>query len=167
MQITIIYGSTNGTTQDVAEKIAKNLTAEAKILDVSRASVEDFETADLLILGTSTLGDGDLQDDWDTFFPELEKVNFQGKKVALFGVGDQESYCDTFVDGMGILYEKIVEKGGEIIADRNDASDYEFDASKALIDGNFIGLVIDEDNQSKLTNQRVQNWAQVINNYIG
>ncbi len=160
--IKIIYGSTEGATQEVAEAIAEELSHEAELIDISDASNEDFESSTNLILGTSTWGDGELQDDWDDFFPNLDDIDFSGKKVAFFGLGDQESYCDVFVNALGTLYEKVKERGATIVDGSVDSDGYDFDDSTALIDGKFIGLVIDEDNQSELTKERVKEWVKKI-----
>ena len=99
--IGIFYGSSSGNTETVAKQIQKGLGADAQIFEVSKAKKEDLEKFDNLILGTSTWGFGDLQDDFEGFMSQIEAANLSGKTVALFGCGDQESYSDTFVNGMG------------------------------------------------------------------
>lgn len=99
MQITIIYGSSGGATGDVAESIAEKLSAETNVVDIANASNSDFEDATHLILGTSTWGDGELQDDWDDFFSNLDDIDFSGKKVAFFGLGDQDFIMILFLMG--------------------------------------------------------------------
>jgi len=162
MQVVIIFGSTGGATEEVAKKIAENLTYETKIIDIVNATVEDFSNSENLILGTSTWGDGDLQDDWEEFFDNLDEIDFNDKKVALFGIGDQDSYEDTFLDGMGTLYAKVKEKGATIVGDSVDASSFDFEESTAIIDGSFIGLAIDEDNQSELSDERIKIWTESL-----
>jgi flavodoxin I len=160
--IKIIFGSTEGATQEVAETIAQELSHETEVIDIADASNDDFDCENL-ILGTSTWGDGELQEDWDDFFSNLDDIDFSGKKVAFFGLGDQESYCDVFVDGMGTLYEKVKEKGGTIIGGDVDGDSFDFEESTAFIDEKFVGLVIDEDNQSELTEDRIKEWTAKIN----
>lgn len=162
MQITIIYGSTGGSTEEIAQSIAKNLSCETNLIDVADASAEDFKNSSNLILGTSTWGDGDLQDDWEDFFEELDNIDFNGKKVAFFGTGDQESYYDTFLDGMGTLHEKVKEQGGTIVGDGVSIENFDFGESTALINGTFVGLAIDEDNQDELSEKRVKEWTKKI-----
>ncbi len=165
MQVTIIYGSTGGATGDAAQLIADRLSCETKLVDIADGSKEDFEGSHL-ILGTSTWGDGDLQDDWDDFFDTLDEIDFSGKTVALFGIGDQDSYYDTFVDGMGILYEKAKEKGATIIGDGVDASSFDFGESRSIVDGSFVGLVLDEDNQDELSEERIKEWTKKIDSLL-
>jgi len=62
--IAIIYGSSGGNTQAVAGKLAKQLgEAQVTLLDVAKIKTTDIEVHSNLILGTSTWGSGDLQDD--------------------------------------------------------------------------------------------------------
>lgn len=159
-KIGIFFGSTNGTTEDVAGSI-KSAFGEADVHEISSdisAQVADY---DVIILGTSTWGDGDLQDDWDENIDELDSADFSGKKVALFGLGDQEGYSDTFLDGMGTIYEKVTAGGGTVIG-AWPTDGYEYTASTAEVDGRFVGLAIDEDNQSDQTEDRVKQWVEQL-----
>ena len=157
--IGIFYGSSSDNTKGVAEKIQSALgTDTATLCDIGEASAEELNKYPYLILGTSTWGIGDLQDDWDRAISNLDDIDFSNKKVALFGTGDQEGYADSFVDAVGILYEKLAEKDATVIGSW-PTEGYTYDASKAEKDGQFVGLVIDEDNQSDLTDERVTLWV--------
>ncbi|MFT3738905.1 MAG: flavodoxin domain-containing protein [Breznakibacter sp.] len=113
--ITIIYGSSSGNTQSVAKDIKEKLAMyDVNLLDVAKASAKDVEAASNLILGTSTWGVGELQDDWDSFLPVLKKCALDDKTITLFGLGDSASYSDTFVDGIGIIYDAIKDKNCKI-----------------------------------------------------
>lgn len=158
--LAIIYGSTGDNTKNVAKKIASKIDG-ATLIDVASIKVTDIEKYDNLILGTSTWGLGDLQDDWDGFLPELKKADLASKTIALFGLGDSSSYSDTFVDGMGIIYEAIKDKGCQIIGAVSTAG-YSFDASRADIGGEFAGLALDEDNEYSLTDSRINDWINEI-----
>lgn len=161
-KIAIIYGSTSGNTQDVAKKIAAKLKEnEVQILDVASIKPEVFDEYSNLILGTSTTGIGDLQDDWDLFLPKLKKINLEGKTIALFGLGDSSSYSDSFVDSLGILFETVQNKGCTIIG-QISTEGYEYDSSRADLGGTFAGLVIDEDNESDQTDERIAAWVAEI-----
>lgn len=161
-KIGIIYGSNSGNTENIAESI-KNLLAgyDVNLINISKAKVEDFGEYNNLILGTSTWGIGDLQDDWESFLPTLGKVNFDGKVVALFGLGDSYTYSDSFVDGIGIIYDEIKDKNCKIIGSVK-LDDYSFDESKAVINNEFVGLPIDEDNEANKTNSRLEKWVNQI-----
>ena len=156
MSTGIFYGSSTGNTKDVSIKLHEALGGDLhNITDVDADTISGY---DFIVLATSTWGAGDLQDDWEDFFPNLDDVDFSGKKVAIMGLGDQENYGDTFVDGMAILAEKVEEKGGQIVG-HTPIEGYSYDNSEAEKDGSFIGLVIDEDNQSDATDERVKKWA--------
>jgi flavodoxin I len=112
MTVHVIYGSDSGRTKAVAGKIAAKL--DGKIIDVSNATTADFEACDLLVLGSPTYGEGDLQADWETGIDVLAEADLTGKKVALFGLGDQSTYPDSFADTIGTLYDVVVERGAEV-----------------------------------------------------
>ncbi len=161
-KIAIIYGSTTDNTRDAAEKIAEKLSEfSPQLKDVAKCSVDDFTAADCLILGTSTWGAGDLQDDWYDVIPKLKTVDLSDKIVALFGLGDASSYSDTFVDGMGELYEFFAEKGCKIVGFVATA-EYTFDDSRAVLGDEFVGLPLDADNESDLTDERIAAWVESI-----
>lgn len=160
-KIGIYYGSDTGNTQTIAEKLGKALgVSKEDIKDVNKANT-DFSAYDVLLFGTSTMGMGDLQDDWDGFISQVEKADLNGKKVAIFGCGDSVSYSDTFCDGIGKIYEAIKNKGCEIIG-KTSTEGYTYDSSEALVDGQFVGLLIDEDNEPEMTEQRLSLWIDEI-----
>ncbi len=162
MRVGIFYGSSGGATERVAKMIKEALDMDADLIDVAYAKAEDFDRYDKIVLGSSTWGDGDLQDDWEDFWEEFKKVDLRGKTVALFGLGDQEEYPDTFVDAMGTLYLLVLKKGANIVGTGWPTEGYDFEASTAVADGAFVGLAIDEDNQEDLTSQRVWKWAEGV-----
>jgi len=159
MNVTVIFGSDAGVTKVVASKIAKRM--GARLLDVQEARTADYEGCDLLILGSPTYGMGDLQTDWDLYIDQLEAADLSARKVALFGTGDQMTYPDSFVDAMGILYDKVTARGAEVIG-FTDTVGYDFSCSTALRDGRFVGLALDEDTQSNLTNDRIAAWLEQL-----
>ena len=79
----------------------------------------------------------------------------------MFGLGDQESYPDSFADALGILYDSMLPSGCEIIGSFPPEG-YRFTESAALRGGMFAGLVLDEENQSHLTEQRLTRWLEAI-----
>jgi flavodoxin I len=160
--IAIIYGSSTDNTKNVAQKIAQKLSGENVLLaDVSKVDFSELANYPNIILGTSTWGLGDLQDDWDGRISELQNTDLTGKTLAFFGLGDSSSYSDTFADGMGLLYEALEGKGIKTTG-AFPTDGYSFDSSKAVKNGKFVGLAIDEDNESDLTEQRVDAWITSI-----
>ena len=162
-EIKIIYGSTTGSTEQAAEKIAAAIGGTA--INVAGADASSFE-ADLLILGTSTWGAGDLQDDWMAAESLLENADLENRKVALFGLGDQVGFGDTFVDGVGILLQKVLDKGAQVIG-YTGTDGYDFSSSAAVVDGHFAGLVLDDNNQSELTDSRIADWCEQLKQEAG
>ena len=115
----IIYGSSTGTCESIAQTIAGKLgVASADVIDASKITTEKVGGYDILLLGTSTWGDGELQDDWYDAIKTVKAADLNGKIVALFGCGDSESYCDTFCDGMGVLYDQLKNSGCTFVGDR-------------------------------------------------
>lgn len=155
MATTLIYGSDSGATRAVANKIAKKI--PVKVLDIKTVTTADFEDCDLLILGIPTYGGGELQADWDERIDLLKDANLTGKNVALFGLGDQATYPDTFQDALGTLYDIVVENGAVVVG-HADNEDFDFEGSTAFRDGRFVGLVLDQDNQSSKSEKRINAW---------
>ncbi|MCC8036645.1 MAG: flavodoxin [Bacteroidales bacterium] len=161
-RIGIFYGSNTGTTADVAKRIGKALgVAEGDIHDVEKTAPSVVDAYDLLILGTSTWGNGDLQDDWEDFVAGLSAMSLPGKQIALFGCGD-ETMSDTFCSGVGELYDRIKDTGAEFIG-KFDTIGYNFDHSDAVgDDGVAIGLLLDEVNHPDLTDPRIAGWTATL-----
>tara|TARA_Y100001970_G_scaffold282082_1_gene394199 strand:+ start:689 stop:1192 length:504 start_codon:yes stop_codon:yes gene_type:complete len=163
MKIGIIYGSSTGNTQTAAEIIAENLSEhECTLKDVDGIDVEEFVGYDLLILGISTWYVGEPQDDWIDVLDDMDGADFSGVKFAIFGQGDQLGYPDTFQDGMGMVYEKMINGGGIGNIGFTSTEGYDFDESKGVIDGKFCGLSLDEDNQGEMTDERIEQWCKEI-----
>ncbi len=162
--IGLIYGSDTGITEEVTHSIVDEWTAsEIEVIEVSQASKDDFERFNFLILGLSTWYDGDLQSDWESFYDDFKTIDFTGKTVAIFGLGDQYGYGEYFIDGVGMLAEVVLENGGAVVGHWSTEG-YDFSESKALIEGEdlFYGLAIDEDNQPELTTERLTEWLQLV-----
>ncbi|MEO0376996.1 MAG: flavodoxin FldA [Cyanobacteria bacterium P01_A01_bin.17] len=168
-QVGLFFGTTTGKTANIAEMIQDGLggadvVSVAEIHEVEENS--ELLAYDCLIIGCPTWDIGELQSDWDTFFPNLDSIDFSGKKVAYFGTGDQIGYADNFMDAMGILEAKISEKGGTTVG-QTSTEGYEFESSKAVKDGQFCGLAIDEDNQDDFTDERVSAWITQLKSEFG
>ena len=131
-----------------------------------KLSADLVKEYDLLILGTSTWGDGELQDDWYDGIKVLKSADLSFKSIALFGCGDSESYCDTFCDGMGILYEDLKDSGCSFIGNKVGTDGYSFSSSIAVVNGAFVGLALDEVNESNKTAERIDNWTAELKKHI-
>ncbi|MCD8165820.1 MAG: flavodoxin FldA [Bacteroides sp.] len=162
----VFYGSTTGATEEVAGKIASRLGVdEGDVVDVANLTEDIVAQYEVLILGSSTWGDGDLQDDWYTGLVILRGMDLSGKKVALFGCGDSESYPNQFVDAIGILYEGLQDTGCTFFG-AVDTKDYPFSDSKAVVNGKFVGLPVDEINELEKTDERIDRWVASLKEEI-
>ena len=160
----IFYASSTGNTEEVAGKIQEKLDG-FELIDIASEGIDKISECSSVIIGSPTWGEGELQDDWEDCFADFQEIDFSGKTVALFGLGDQDNYSDEFVDALGILHEAVSDKGANIIG-QTSTEGYEYEESKAVIDDQFVGLVIEEDNQSELTDERIENWCENIKNSL-
>ena len=166
-KIGLFYGTYTGITGMIAEKIADELGRDNVDLHNICCDGEQMDKYDKLIIGTSTWSIGELQEDWDNFMPKLQTMHFEGKTVALFGTGDQVGYPDTIHYGMGMLYETFQFRGAKFIGFWPTVG-YDFTSPLPLLDhDHFVGLAIDEDNQSDLTDERIKKWCEQIRPAFG
>lgn len=158
-KIGLFYGGATAKTAVVALKIQEAFAEnEVVLIPIEGATRKEFESFDNIIAGTSTWFDGELPTYWDEFLPEIESIDMTGKKVALFGLGDQERYPDNFVDGIGILAEAFTKSNAELVG-FVPVSDYQFTQSRAVKEGHFLGLALDVENQSEQTEERILKWV--------
>ena len=109
MATAIFFASSTGNSEEIANQIASAL-GNVEVFDLAGTKIEKLNDYDKLILGGSTWGDGELNDDWEDVWGNFCKLDLSNKTIALFGLGDQESYSDEFCSAMGIIYEQIVKK---------------------------------------------------------
>lgn len=166
-KIGLFYGSDTGCTEAVVEKIKTHF--EDNLLEYHDMSgvknMEQFHAYQYIIIGVPTWYDGDLQSDWDNFFDTFKTIDFTGKTVAIFGLGDQVGYSEYFVDGIGTLGHVVLKNGGNLIGAWSTEG-YYHDESTATFEHEgrhyFMGLALDEDNQKDLTDERLSEWLQDI-----
>lgn len=169
MKFGIFYGSSTGNTQLAAEKIKEEMgeLLPNEIRDVAKASPEELLEYDLLFLGVSTWNIGEMQDDWADFLPKLDAIDLSGKKVALFAMGDAAGYPYNFLDAMGELWQKVQSRGAELVGIW-PTEGYAFEDSQGKYDDDhFLGLGLDEDNESDLTDERIHNWLVKVVQELG
>ena len=78
-----------------------------------------------------------------------------------YGLGNQEKYPDRFASSLYELYELFTNCGATIIGDWSTEG-YEYEFSKAEVDGRFVGLVIDNNSQGMLTEERLDVWIEYV-----
>ena len=170
-KIGIFFGTESGTTRLIAKKIFKKLGEDiaAKPLNVNRVAPEEFLQYDALILGTPSYGVGDIpgraagcaEANWAEFLPRLDGADFTGKRVALFGLGDQDRYKGRFASSLVHLYRFFYGQGADVVG-RWNTEGYEFEQSASVLDGRFVGLVIDQRQQPLLTEPRIDAWVEQV-----
>jgi len=171
-KIGLFFGPLKGSVQRVAEKVKVAFGEQnIEMIPVVHADATDLDKYDKIIFGISTVGqetwDQDFSNnDWSKFFPNIGKVDYSGKTVAIFGLGDHITYSSYFVNAMGVLAKELMENGATLVG-QVDPATYEFDDSEAIINGKFIGLPIDEDFQPELTDERVTDWVKDIKPAFG
>jgi len=174
-KIGIFFGTDTGNTRKIAKALAKKIgDAAAKPLNVNKVSVDDVLAYDYLILGSPTLGDGELpglssggnEESWEEFLPKLAGEDLSGKTIALYGLGDQEGYPDNFVDALGLIYDELETTGAKFIG-AWPTEGYTYNSSRAVIDDEFVGLVLDQDNQSDQHEERMDKWLELIGPAFG
>lgn len=141
MSVGLYYSTSTGNTETVAGYIAA--AAGIDMEDIGDASDDEVLGHEALIVGAPTWHTGaDEQrsgtswDDW--LYDTLPNLDMSGKKVAIFGVGDQESYSDNFCDAAGELYDLFSAKGAEVFG-MTSQEGYNHVESKAVKDGKFCG----------------------------
>jgi len=132
-------------------------------INLDEVKIEKFLEFNNLILGVPTWFDGELPNYWDELLPALEEIDFSKKKVAVFGLGDQKGYPENFCDAIGIMTGFFEERGAFIVGGF-PIDDYSFEASKAVRNGRFMGLPLDQENQARLTSGRIEQWVANLKN---
>lgn len=170
-KVGVFFGTDTGNTRRIAKDIAAALgpAVAAKPVNVRNATMEGMLAYDTLILGVPTYGEGQLPGlstgnattSWEEFLPTLAGQDFSGKKVAIYGLGNQKSYPTEFVDAMFYLYEQFKQCGATLIG-AWDTEGYNFQASKAVVDNRFVGLALDQENQKDLTPARLEIWLKML-----
>lgn len=169
MDIGLIFGSSTGRTRAAAEAIREELGSEhvRDCHDIRACGRKAFAARDLLIIGASTWSVGELQEDWDRVVPHLEGLDLTGKRIALFGLGDQRNYPATFVDAMGLLHDKLASMGACLDLGTWSTNGYGFRESLAVRGDRFVGLALDDENQAELTAGRIREWCGQLRRELG
>lgn len=164
-KIGVFYGSTTGTTEQVAKEIAADMGVKNKdIYDVRNTAPSTLGDYDVILIGSSTWGDGEIQDDMQDFIDGVGVMNLTGKYVGVFGCGD-DTMSETFCNAVGKIYDAMKNTGATMIGGFN-AAGYEFDHSDAEVDGRAVGLLIDNVNHDDLSPEKIKEWTDEIKKQI-
>jgi flavodoxin I len=163
--IGLFFGSSTGATAAAAQLIqaafARRFGIEVELFDIADYFLEEMTSFDYLILGIPTWNIGQLQRDWENVVEAFDQLDLSGKHAALFGLGDQTGYPDTFVDAM-IFLADLMEARGATLAGAWPTDGYTFARSWAVRGDRFVGLVLDDDNQAALTAGRIETWVEQL-----
>ena len=159
-KIGLFYGTTGGRTTGVVDEFDFNLRDDVEIFDVANGidKIKEFEN---LILVTPSYGFGELEAHWEAVIEDFKKIDLSGKTIALVGLGSQTTFGESFVGALEVLYKIIIKNGGKIIG-LTSTDGYHFEECEALVEGQFMGLVLDEENQDDMTPDRIYEWLEVI-----
>ena len=166
--IALFYGSSTCYTEMSAEKIQQYFgESQVDLYNIADVSIKLAADYQYLILGIPTWDYGELQEDWEEIWDEIDEVNFNEKTVALFGLGDQIGYPDWFLDAMGYLHNKVLLRGATIIGYWPNEG-YTFTESQALTDdkAHFLGLALDDENQADLSESRINTWCEHLKQHF-
>jgi flavodoxin I len=165
-KIGLFYSFKSLKTRKIAERILEHA-GEKKIETINAESLteKDFLRFEKMILGVPTWFDGELPLYWDEFVPALKEMDLSGKKIAIYGLGDQKGYPENFGDAVGIMADLLKSRGAEIVGETR-AEGYNFESSRALREGKFLGLILDQENQPRMTEERVNQWVEQLRDVI-
>jgi len=163
MSRAIIYSFTSNKTAKAGQKILEAFGKDFKfdIVDAEGITEEKFLSYDELILGVPTWFDGELPQYWDEFVPAMEEMELTGKKIAIYGLADQVGYPENFADAVGLMARLLQSRGAKIVG-QTAIENYTYESSHAIENGQFLGLVLDQENQARLSKARIDNWVQSL-----
>ena len=169
-KVGIFYASAGGNTTLVAEALKEAYELEDEdcvLMEDDFDSIEQFENYDVLFFGSSTWGQGDVHFSWVDALLEInsEKMSFEGKTMAFFGAGDSKTHEEHFCSALGKFYQTFSKTGARIVG-FVDASEYDYEASLAEMDGKLCGLAIDNINEPGKTQERIENWLEQLKNEL-
>ena len=166
MAVGIYFATTTGKTEDIAERLhgmLGNADAPKDLADVS--DVSEFSALDGIICGIPTWNTGADSERsgtaWDSMLEDIGGLSLSGKKVAIFGLGDSSTYTENFCDAMEELHSYF-QKAGASMVGYVGKDTYTFEESKSVIGNSFCGLPLDEDSESDMTDERLENWANQL-----
>jgi flavodoxin II len=162
--IGLFYGSSTCYTEIVADKLRQRLGEESvDVYNIAEQPLVNAEFYQFLIMGIPTWDYGELQEDWEEIWDDIDDVNFSGRKVALYGLGDQVGYPEWFLDAMGFLHHKLKKLDADMVGYWPNQG-YDFEGSKALTEDqqHFVGLALDDENQFEQTDEKLDQWLDQV-----
>lgn len=116
--ITLITGSTLGSAEYVAEHLADKLTEQSYATTVLHGpNLNDIPTQELWLVVTSTHGAGELPDNLQPLFEQIEKQQPDLSKIRFGAVGIGNSEYDIFCGSIEIVNRILSRFGAQRIGD--------------------------------------------------
>ena len=173
--IAVFFASETGRSKAIAfelVKLLKEMTFEVNMdashsvevcdlpFDLAETQLETICNYDFIIFGCPTWNIGELQVDLAEIFENFDDLDLNGKQVAIYGLGDQDGYPETYQDAMGLLAVKVIERGAQLLG-KTKTEGHHFSKSLAVERRTnlFYGLALDEDIQPHLTEERLKEWS--------
>lgn len=158
----IFCGTAGGTSLVVAQALADTFNIEEDHLINMEEDFDDIDQLleyDVLFIGSSTWGQGDVHHEWvdPQFEIESDGVDFSGKTVAFFGAGDCKKHGEHFCSALGKLHKTFSNAGAKVVG-FVDKNEYSYEFSLAEQGEQLVGLAIDEHNEKDKTKKRIENW---------
>jgi flavodoxin II len=166
--IGLFYGSSTCYTEMAAEKIQRQFATDSvDVINIADTPISEMQHYQQLILGIPTWDFGELQEDWEDRWDDIDAVDLSGKTIALYGLGDQVGYPEWFLDAMGYLHNKVLLQGANIIGYWPNQG-YEFTESQALTEDKqyFVGLALDDENEFDQTDDRISTWCDELKTHF-
>jgi flavodoxin I len=168
MSIGIFCGTAGGTSMVIAEALAQEFGVDEVInMEEDFDEMEQLLEHDVLFIGSSTWGQGDVHFSWVDVLLDIEsdEVDFSGKTVAFFGAGDSVKHGEHFCSALGKLHDAFTKAGAKAVGFVSK-DDYTYEASLAQRGDKFCGLAIDNHNEEDKTEERIENWIAILKNEI-
>jgi flavodoxin I len=163
-KIGLFYSFNTKKTAQTAKRLIEAFGEDAvDSVNVESLTEQQMLAYENIILGVPTWFDGELPNYWDEFVPALEELDLKGRRVAIYGAGDQKGYPENFVDGIGIM-AGLLEKQNARLVGFTSTEGYSFESSRAQRGKQFCGLALDFENQSGKNKERIASWVQQLKN---
>ena len=117
-KILVLYASTTGNTELMAEAIADHLIDHQhevviKTFDFDPIDVEEIPEYDAVLVGTHTWDDGSLPYEVEDFYDELEDVDITDKIFAVFGSAD--SFYESYGGAIDLIADRVQKLGAKLL----------------------------------------------------
>ena len=117
----IVYASMTGNNEEIAqimEEQFENLGVEVDTTEASQADASDFEDVDICVVATYTDGEGEIPDEAQDFYDDLQEEDLTGKIYGTCGSGDRfygDHFCATVDDFDHTFAQTGATKGAESV----------------------------------------------------